>query len=159
MTAAAASRSIGTDAERHVAMLDAMGAALGDLFGAERRLRGREQQQAGDLTHAQFRAIRMLEKTDEATAGELARSADLNPASVTAMLDQLEASGIVQRRRSTEDRRVCMVSVTPQGRALLEHKRAAWQAAWKAKFSDMSTEQLATVVRVMHKIAELIDEL
>ena len=73
---------------------------MGELFGAERRLRGREQQQGRGLTHSQLRALIVLGKTDEVTAGDLAKSADLNPASVTAMLDHLESSGIVERRRS-----------------------------------------------------------
>ena len=73
--------------------------AMGELFGAERRLRGREHQQPRDLTHSQLRALIVLDKADEVTAGELAKSADLNPASVTAMLDQLEANGIVARTR------------------------------------------------------------
>src|ERR1700678_198944 len=89
--------------------LDELRVAMGELFGAERRLRGREQQQPRDLTHSQLRALVVLERSVEVTAGELAKSADLNPASVTAMLDQLEANGIVQRRRGAQDRRMCMV--------------------------------------------------
>lgn len=89
--------------------------AMGELFGAERRLRGREQHQPGDLTQSQLRALVILGKEQEVTAGELARSADLNPASVTAMLDQLELHGIIQRRRSITDRRMCMVSLTRKG--------------------------------------------
>ena len=92
--------------------LDAVRLTLGELFGAERRLRGREQQQQRDLTNSQLRALFSLGKADEVTAGELAKSADLNPASVTAMLDQLESNGIVERRRGAEDRRMCMVSLT-----------------------------------------------
>jgi DNA-binding MarR family transcriptional regulator len=76
---------------------DQLRLAVGELFGAERRVRGREQQQPRVLTHSQLRALVVLEKSVEVTAGELAKSADLNPASVTAMLDQLEADGIVER--------------------------------------------------------------
>ena len=85
--------------ERQKTTLDELRVALGELFGAERRLRGREQQQPRDLTNSQLRALFALGKSAEVTAGELAKSADLNPASVTAMLDQLEANGIVERRR------------------------------------------------------------
>ena len=81
------------------ATLEDLRLAMGELFGAERRLRGRDQQKGGDLTHSQMRALIVLGGSDEVTAGELAKSADLNPASVTAMLDQLELNGIVQRRR------------------------------------------------------------
>jgi MarR family transcriptional regulator, organic hydroperoxide resistance regulator len=109
---------------RSSASLDELRVAMGELFGAERRLRGREQQQPRDLTHSQLRALIVLEKSVEVTAGELAKSADLNPASMTAMLDHLQADGIIERRRSSHDRRVCMVSLTDKGQAIVEDKRA-----------------------------------
>ncbi len=98
--------------------LDELRMAMGELFGAERRLRGREQQQPRGLTYSQLRALFVLDKSPEVTAGDLAKSADLNPASVTAMLDQLEANGIVERRRDREDRRVRIVSLTDEGRGI-----------------------------------------
>jgi MarR family transcriptional regulator, organic hydroperoxide resistance regulator len=131
--------------------------AMGELFGAERRLRGREQQQPRDLTHSQLRALIVLGKADEVTAGDLAKSADLNPASVTAMLDQLEANGIVERRRDAHDRRVCMVSLTDTGRALVEEKRARWQALWEEHFGDLSEKELAAALRVMRTMIQLLD--
>src|ERR1700722_2771944 len=82
--------------------------AMGELFGAERRLRGREQQEPTEITTSQLRALIILDDADEVTAGDLAKSADLNPASVTAMLDQLESKGIVERKRSLKDPRGCL---------------------------------------------------
>jgi DNA-binding MarR family transcriptional regulator len=133
--------------------------AMGELFGAERRLRGREQQLPRDLTHSQLRALIVLEKAVEVTAGELAKSADLNPASVTAMLDQLEANGIVERRRGVQDRRVCMVSLTDIGRSIVEDKRATWQALWEAHLGDLSEQELSAALRVMRTMTALLDGL
>jgi DNA-binding MarR family transcriptional regulator len=139
--------------------LDELRLAMGELFGAERRLRGREQQQPRGLTHSQLRALIVLGRAEEVTAGELAKSADLNPASVTAMLDQLEANGIVQRRRADHDRRVCLVSLTGRGRAIVDEKRAHWQALWDEHFGDMSEQELAAALRVMRTITQLLDGL
>ncbi len=58
----------------------------------------------------------MLKRGGGGRAGQLAKAADLTPASVTAMLDGLEQRGMVQRRRSEQDRRVVFVSLTPAGR-------------------------------------------
>ena len=88
------------ETEGRTTMLESLRMAMGELFGAERRLRGRESQQSPELTHSQLRALVVIGRQEEVTAGELAKSADLNPASVTAMLDQLEATGIVERRRT-----------------------------------------------------------
>ena len=139
--------------------LDELRMAMGELFGAERRLRGREQQQPRDLTHSQLRALIVLDKSVEVTAGELAKSADLNPASVTAMLAQLEANGIVERRRSSQDRRVCIVSLTDKGRRIVEDKRTNWQALWEAHLGDLSEQDLAAALRVMRTMTALLDGL
>ena len=146
-------------ATRPSTTLDELRVSMGELFGAERRLRGREQQQPRDLTHSQLRALIVLEKAVEVTAGELAKSADLNPASVTAMLDQLEANGIVERRRGSQDRRVCMVSLTDKGRGIVEEKRSNWQALWEAHLGDLSEQELAAALRVMRTMTALLEGL
>ena len=93
------------------------------------------------------------------TAGELAKSADLNPASVTAMLDQLEANGIVERkRRDATDRRVCMVSLTGKGRGIVDEKRAAWQTLWEERLGHLSESELQAALRVLKTMTDIIDE-
>jgi DNA-binding MarR family transcriptional regulator len=132
--------------------------ALAGMSGAERRLRGRDHSRPGELTFAQIRALAALGREREMTAGQLARSADLNPASVTAMLDHLEAADIVQRHRSTSDRRVCNVSLTSHGWELLEKKLANWQAFWEQKLADVSDEDLRVAVRVVQQVSGLYEE-
>jgi DNA-binding MarR family transcriptional regulator len=129
--------------------------AMTHMFGAERRLRSRDHRRPGELTYAQLRAVVTLGREQELTAGQLARSADLNPASVTAILDQLEAANVVQRHRSTEDRRVCNVSLTPEGWELLERKRAYWHSLWDEHFAGFSDRDLAAGARVINEIADI----
>jgi DNA-binding MarR family transcriptional regulator len=138
--------------------IEELRSAVARMSGAERRLRGRDHSRPGELTVAQVRALAALGREREMTAGELARSADLNPATVTAMLDHLEAAGIVQRHRSTTDRRVCDVSLTDTGWKLLERKLAGWQLRWEEKLVDVSDGDLATAARVMDQVADLYDE-
>jgi MarR family transcriptional regulator, organic hydroperoxide resistance regulator len=133
--------------------------ALAHMSGAERRLRGRDHSRPGELTTPQLRALATLGREREMTAGQLARNADLNPATVTAMLDHLEAANVVQRHRSTEDRRVCNVSLTPQGWQLLERKLAHWHSLWEEEFSDFSDRDLEAAARVIGHVTELYDGL
>jgi MarR family transcriptional regulator, organic hydroperoxide resistance regulator len=142
--------------ERETA-LDQVRLTLGEIFGAERRMRGRDQGRG--LTHSQLRALAHLGKEDEVTAGDLAKSADLNPASVTAMLDQLESNGIVERRRNAQDRRVCMVALTEKGRTVVDDERARWLALWEKHLKDLSEDQLMSALLVMRTIAQLLDDL
>jgi MarR family transcriptional regulator, organic hydroperoxide resistance regulator len=133
--------------------------ALAHMSGAERRLRGRDHSRPGELTYAQGRSLAALGREGEMTAGQLARSAELNPATVTALLDHLEEAGIVERRRSTEDRRVCYVSLTPSGWELLERKLASWQAHWEEKLAVIPDQDLQAAVRVVAHVTDLYAEI
>jgi DNA-binding MarR family transcriptional regulator len=139
--------------------IEALRSALAHMTGAERRLRGRDHSRPGELTFAQIRALAALGREREMTAGQLARSADLNPATVTAMLDHLEGAGIVERHRSTTDRRVCNVSLTDDGWELLEHKLAGWHQRWEEKLAGVSDDDLRTTARVLEQVTGLYDEI
>ncbi len=135
--------------------LDDLRGAVAQMFGAERRLRSRDHA-PGELTHAHIRSLHALSE-GPITAGHLAKSAELNPASVTAMLDHLEAAGIVQRTRSTTDRRVCMVALTDQGRALLDEKTARWKAMWADHLVGYSDAELEVAGRITRDVAAMLD--
>ena len=96
--------------EKTTGTIDELRTALNQLTAADRRLRGRDHSRPGELTFAQIRTIAALGREHEMTAGQLAKSAEMTPAAITAIVDQLEATNIVERRRSTEDRRVCNVA-------------------------------------------------
>jgi DNA-binding MarR family transcriptional regulator len=139
---------------------EAVRLAFVELMGAERRLRARDQKCAkGDLTQGQIRALFTIDKSGEATAGELAKAAELSPASVSSMLDHLERDGIVSRHRSESDRRVVVVTLTDSGRALLDDKREAWRARGAQALAGVSDEHLAAAADVMHRMAALLDDL
>jgi DNA-binding MarR family transcriptional regulator len=127
------------------------------MSGAERRLRSRDHSRPGELTHAQLRSIAALGREREMTVGEIAKSADLKPATVTVLIDQLEAANIVQRHRSTEDRRVCNVSLTPTGWGLLEEKLSSWQAVWDSQLAGVTDDELETAVRVIQQVTAIYD--
>jgi DNA-binding MarR family transcriptional regulator len=150
--------TVDTDRE---AILEELRSSFGELLGAERRLRGRDQHRrtGGELSHHQIRALFHLAKDDEVTAGCLAKNAELSPASMTAMLDQLEELGFVTRRRSVEDRRQVLVSLTEEGRAKLARKRAAWNDTFLAALGEHSDAELDAAVRVMRTIGGFLDTL
>jgi DNA-binding MarR family transcriptional regulator len=138
-------------------LLDELRSALIGLLGAERRLRGREQRTAGGtLTNSQLWALSVL-REGEKTAGEIAESTLNNPATTTAMLDQLEERGVLQRQRSTEDRRVILVSLTPKGRRIVEEKHVRAQVLWREMLKDANEEEIEAAVRVMAMLARMLD--
>ncbi|HWI74965.1 MAG TPA: MarR family transcriptional regulator, partial [Baekduia sp.] len=139
---------------------EAVRMAFVELMGAERRLRARDQKCGpGELTQGQIRALFKIDASGETTAGDLAKAAELSPASVSSMLDHLERDGIVSRQRSESDRRVVVVTLTDSGRALLDSKREAWRARGAAALAGVSDEDLLAAADVMHRMASMLDEL
>lgn len=138
-------------------MTDEVRAAMSELLAAERRLRGRNPHRPGDLSATQVRALFQLERGEACTAGELAKRADLSPASMTAMLDQLEQSGIVERHRSEKDRRQVIVSLTDAGHEILAARRAHIEARTREVLSGYSDHELEAASKVMRSLAGLLD--
>jgi DNA-binding MarR family transcriptional regulator len=139
---------------------DRIRTVVGRLLAADRRQRGRDQQRpGGTLSHAHLRALFVLMADHEATAGTLAKAADLNPASVTAMIDQLEASGLVERRRDTHDRRSVLISLTDAGRRQVGEKDRMLRARAAEAFADVTDEELTTAIKVMERIASAMESL
>jgi DNA-binding MarR family transcriptional regulator len=147
--------------DRRTAALAAVREEFGGLMGAERRLRGRDQHRKNDdgLTIAQVRALFALDKKEAATAGEIAETARLSPASVTAMLDDLERDGIVTRVRSDTDRRRVLVVLTDDGRAVLKKRRRLWLKRWDVAMADVPERDLDAAADVVRRITGLLDEL
>ena len=137
--------------------VDELRTALNQLLAADRRLRGRDHSRPGELTFAQIRTIAALGRENEMTAGQLAKSAELTPAAITSILDQLEAANIVERRRSTEDRRVCNVALTPEGWQLLERKLAVWHGLWAERLSGFSDKEIETAAAILHEVTGILD--
>jgi DNA-binding MarR family transcriptional regulator len=131
-----------------------------ELLGAERRGRARDQKCGpGELTQTQIRALFKLDSAGESTAGDLAKAAELSPASVSAMLDHLERDGIVERSRSVSDRRVVVVSLTESGRALLADKRERWRARGRQALAGVPEDHLHAAADVMRRMAAMLDDL
>jgi DNA-binding MarR family transcriptional regulator len=141
-------------------VLDDLRLAMGELFAAERRVRGRDRARHGEsLSFAQMRTLFRIGAEDEITVGELAKMAEVTPATITGVLDGLERDGMVTRRRSDEDRRVVLVTLTDQGRELLVKKREMWRERWQTKLGDLDDAQLESAATTLHMLAELFDEL
>src|SRR3974390_3278726 len=64
------------------------------------------------LTGPQLWAIKLVAGNAPIKVSDLARHMYLHPATVVGILDRLESKGLVQRTRSTEDRRVVEIDLT-----------------------------------------------
>jgi DNA-binding MarR family transcriptional regulator len=106
------------------------------------------------ITHAQWAALFMLERSRASTVAELARETQSDPGAMTRLLDRLEAKGFCRRQRSTDDRRVVRIELTPEGevaahevpvvlaQVLNEHLAGFSKAEW-GQLKDMLRRMVA----------------
>jgi DNA-binding MarR family transcriptional regulator len=136
-----------------------LGASFKGALNAVRRLRGRDTQRPGELSFAQYHLLFGLHERSPLSSGELAARAELTPATVTQMLDPLEAMGLVERSRSTSDRRIVMCALTARGRAVITERRTQLERRWRAKLNDFSAAELATAAAVADRLRTFYEEL
>ncbi|HMQ35889.1 MAG TPA: MarR family transcriptional regulator [Chloroflexaceae bacterium] len=61
---------------------------------------------------------------------------------LTRLVDRLEARGLVRRAPDPRDRRVTLVQLTPQGKALIDELRPRHRAYIERRMSHLTDEQL-----------------
>lgn len=72
------------------------------------------------LTEPQFGALECLGHLGPLTLGELSRKQLVSGGNITCVVDNLEKEGLVERVRSTIDRRSIAAQLTPKGKKLFE---------------------------------------
>ena len=70
------------------------------------------------ITYPQYLALMVLWERDGVTVGDIAEKLILNTNTITPLLKRMEAQGLVERRRSSDDERRVLVYLTEQGRRL-----------------------------------------
>jgi DNA-binding MarR family transcriptional regulator len=136
-----------------------LGRAFKAAIAALRRMRGREIHHHGELGDAQYSLLFGLRERSEQSSTELADAAQLSPASAAELLDGLAAAGLVERIRSTRDRRVVLTSLTERGRELVERRRARMEPRYRAALSGFSDEQLLSAAAVLDSLRTMFDQL
>lgn len=69
-----------------------------------------------NLTATQAMVLRFLFDRDEVNSSELGSRTELDSATLTGILDRLEAAGIIERRPNPTDRRAIHIHLTEKGR-------------------------------------------
>ncbi|PBB90860.1 MarR family transcriptional regulator [Mesorhizobium sp. WSM3864] len=92
------------------------------------------------------------------SAGAVAAATGLTPAAVTALIDRLEARGLVTRTRSLEDRRKVVIEATELTREFSERYYGAIAREGEKVMAGFSDAELATVLRFIDAALKLQSE-
>jgi DNA-binding MarR family transcriptional regulator len=99
----------------------------------------------GQISLVHLNVLMQLEATGPLPMNRLADALDVSVASVTGVVDRMEARGLVERRRDAEDRRVILVHPAEGGRRLfaeIDEKRRQGLGKLLATLTDAELEGL-----------------
>jgi MarR family transcriptional regulator, transcriptional regulator for hemolysin len=130
-----------------------------DIADTARLLRREMNRRAAELgaTRAQWRVLARLYRSGCGQRQvDLAESLDVEPITLSRMLDRLEEAGLIERRRDPEDRRAWRIHLTAKAQPIIDQLSAIG-----AEFQAELTEGLepAECRRVSHILAHLRERL
>ncbi|HLI41583.1 MAG TPA: MarR family transcriptional regulator, partial [Streptosporangiaceae bacterium] len=97
------------------------------------------------LSETQLAALSALEKHPAMTPGELAGHEKVQPPSMTRVIAALEERGLVVRTPHPADRRQAILTVTEEGRALVQRVRRRKDAWLARRLAELTAEERATL--------------
>lgn len=103
-----------------------------------------------DLTYTQYIAMMALWEKKTMTVKELGNCLYLDSGTLTPLLKKMEAKGLVTRKRSVEDERNLMVTLTKDGEKLKE--KAAAIPEKMAQCMPLEPEEAGTLYRILYKL-------
>jgi DNA-binding MarR family transcriptional regulator len=109
------------------------------------------------LSDIQLAALAALERHDSMTPGELAEHEKVQPPSMTRVIAVLEERGLVKREPHATDRRQVILTVTDDGRNLVQRVRRR-REAWLAQRLQELTREERLILRAAAPILEKISQ-
>jgi len=109
------------------------------------------------LTGPQLVVLKELLVDSPRPVNELARSVNLSQATVTGILDRLEKKGMIERVRSTVDRRKVLVSPTPTAEAALAGAPPLLQEHFTSSFVRLPDWQQSQILSSLQRIVALME--
>jgi DNA-binding MarR family transcriptional regulator len=112
-----------------------------------------------DLTSAQWSPLLHLHNCGPHTVVELARHLQTDAGAATRLLDRLERKQLCKRVRSTRDRRVVQVEITPEGRQAAAQVPPVLAEVLNAHLAGFSREEWETLKSLLRRMLEAGDAL
>ena len=109
------------------------------------------------LTAPQIGCLRYLRNLGDATPGQIAKSMHLSQATITGILDRLETRLMIERTRSTADRRKVIVRLTAAGNKIVESAPSPLQERFARKLAELPEENQAVIDTILGQVVAMME--
>lgn len=133
--------------------LDRLGLLLHDATRAVRR-RFEQRTQDWGLSSAQWRLLVSLKRDGRANQARLAELLEIEPISVSRMVDRMEQTGWVRREPDPADRRARVIVATDRALKAFETVHGVAGGVYAEALAGLSESEKAALVKALNKIVE-----
>jgi len=107
------------------------------------------------LTGPQLWAIKIIAECAPIKVSDLARKMYLHPATVVGIIDRLESRGLVERKRSTKDRRVVEIVLTIQGNEMVNQSPEVAQGLLVIGLEALTDNKLVNISEGLEQLVKI----
>jgi DNA-binding MarR family transcriptional regulator len=111
------------------------------------------------ITPLHFEIIRLLEKEGKLHVTEIGDRLRIAKAQMTKLTDKLVDLKLVERQTDVADRRTCIITLSPRGKAVLEEHRAGIMNAIRETMRQLSDEDLKDLSDTLRKLQDTLSKL
>ncbi|MEN3977008.1 MarR family transcriptional regulator [Emcibacter sp. SYSU 3D8] len=111
-----------------------------------------------EFTFVQWCVLMQLRDGLANRAADISRNLNHDSGALTRVVDQLEARGLLERTRSTEDRRMVELALTQEGRRSVEASIPLVVDHINAILSDFSSEEIEMLVGMLKRIIDKLQD-
>jgi MarR family transcriptional regulator, 2-MHQ and catechol-resistance regulon repressor len=105
-----------------------------------------------ESTPSRVMVVVVLRKSGPLPMGTIAAHVGLPKSNITALVDDLEAEGVLRRKRDEADRRITQVELTAKGRALCAREYDAYESSLAAFFDTVPAAERAAMLSGLERL-------
>jgi len=114
------------------------------------------RQQAGsDLTPTMMSTLSAVHREGPLTLGALAAHEQVAPPTITKTVGRLDQLGLIERTVDPDDRRVCRVEVSSEGRRFLERTRNRRRAWLTTRLGTLDADEMGALAAALPVLERL----
>jgi MarR family transcriptional regulator, organic hydroperoxide resistance regulator len=128
------------------------------LYTESRRLT-KELARRAQLTGPQLTVVKILESIGDLSLSELSDKIRAQNSTVTGIIDRMEREGLVQRVRSTEDRRVVHIRLTDKGAKLAREIPIEPMEIFRSALESLTAQEMRDLMKILSKVAKRVKQI
>lgn len=111
-----------------------------------------EYMSALKLRPGEFSILCMIEENQDVTARVLSGALNIAPPNLVSLLESLDERGLIKKTINEQDRRSQFLTLTHQGKGLLNKAKEASKYAQRDGLANLTSQETAQLIKLLQKL-------